>query len=186
MQTDSSVYERISETNKYAVSKRSRIIVFLLSFITPVGIHNIYLGHHIRGIIQIGFALGAILFIPPLLLIIILPFYIAWITSEGLTYLLWYKVKDGDDFKFYDKSNPPLPKKRIAILLAFLLPFGLHNFYLGRKKMAIVEWGLIAVFLTIKLIYLVIPVIYISFLMIVLLILPSWLEGLWLIIKKRI
>jgi TM2 domain-containing membrane protein YozV len=185
---ETSVYERISETNKKVRSNKSRIVVFILSFFLPFGTHNFYLGYHIKGIIQVGIAIGLLLFIPPLFLLFILPFYIAWITSEGLTYLLWYKVKDGNDFRLYDKDHPPVPSRRKAIWMAFLLPFGLHNFYLGRLKIAIIEWGLIATFVSIQIITSLTPgisLIVTNYLYLFsLLLIPSWIEGIWMLIKR--
>lgn len=188
METNTSVYDRISEKNRNAVSNKSRLVVFILSFFFPIGIHNFYLAYHIKAIVQLGMALGLVLFIPPFFLIFILPIYFAWISSEGLTYLLWYKVKDGNDFKLYNKDNPVLPDKNKAILLAFLLPFGLHNFYLGRLKIAVIEWGLIAAFISINVIVYLLPGIslvvsnYWFFLFI--LFVPSWIEGIWMLIKR--
>jgi TM2 domain-containing membrane protein YozV len=153
METRANVYERVSDANKKATSKRSRVIVFILSFVFPVGIHNFYLGYHIKALVQVGIALFLLLFTPPFIFFIVAPFYIAWITSEGLIYLLWYKVKDGDDFRFYDINNPPKPKKNKALILAFLLPFGLHNIYLGNLKRGIVEWGFVVVIISIEYIY---------------------------------
>ncbi len=184
MQDHSSVYERISETNKLATSSRSRIIVVLLSFITPVGLHNYYLGYTIKGIVQSAVVLSFVLFIPPFITVFALPIYVAWITSEGLTYLLWYDVKDGDGFRLYNRDKPPIPDKKKAILLAFLLPFGLHHFYLGHLKRGILEWGFAAIVLAIYLFYKIIPVLYISPNIILFVAVISWIEGIWMVIKK--
>jgi TM2 domain-containing membrane protein YozV len=185
---ETSVYERISETNKTATSNKSRVLVFILSFFFPFGAHNFYLAYHIKGIVQLGIAIGLLLFIPPFFLLILLPLYFAWLTSEGLTYLLWYKVKDGNDFKLYNKDHPPVPSKQKAILLAFLLPFGLHNFYLGRLKIAVIEWGLIAAFISINVIVYLLPGIYLVvsnyWYFLFILFMPTWIEGIWMLIKR--
>lgn len=184
MSSNSNVFERNAEISKNASSRRSRVVVFLLAFFFPVGLHNYYLGYHIKGIVQTFTAIALILFIPPFLLVFILPLYITWITSEGLIYLLWYDVKDGEDFLMYDKNNPPRPDYKKALLLSFILPFGLHNIYLGNIKRGIIEWSFVAIVLTTYLIFQIIPIMFISLYAIIIIIIISWLEGIWMIIKK--
>jgi TM2 domain-containing membrane protein YozV len=185
MSASSNVYEKISETKRNSSSKRSRILVFFFAFIFPIGLHNYYLGYHIKGIIQTFMIVLLGSFVPPILFLLIFPFYIAWITSEGLVYLLWYDVKDGNDFPMYDRSNPQKPEEKYAIIMAFLLPFGLHNFYLGRFKRGIIAWGFVVIILTINLIFLIHPILLISLNFIFVVVLISWIEGLLMIIKKN-
>ena len=183
MSIGSNVFVQISETSKNASSKRSRVLVFFIAFIFPIGLHNYYLGYHIKGIAQTFVFLGLSIFIPPGFLVFVLPFYIAWITSEGLMYLLWFDVKDGDDFPLYDRNNPPIPKQQYAILLAFLLPFGLHNLYLGNIKRGIISWSFVAIIITLNIVFLIIPIFYLSLNFILLVVLVSWVEGMWMSIK---
>lgn len=184
MTNGTSVFDKIAETNKKATSSRSRLLVALLAFIFPFGAHNYYLGYHIKGIVQTFTLIALGIFIPPGITVFLLPIYIAWITSEGLIYLLWYDVKDGNDFLLYDKYNPPKPNKKTALFLAFLLPFGLHNIYQGKFKIGIAEWGFAAIIITINLYWLVIPILYISLNAILLVVVISWAEGIWMLIKK--
>lgn len=185
MSASSNVYEKISETKKNSSSKRSRILVFLFAFIFPVGLHNYYLGYHIKGIVQTSMIVVLGSFVPPILFLLLFPIYIVWITSEGLIYLLWYDVKDGNDFPMYDRNNLPKPEEKYAIIMAFLLPFGLHNFYLGRFKRGIITWGFVVIILTINLIFLIHPILYISLNSILVFVLISWVEGLLMIIKNK-
>jgi hypothetical protein len=85
----------------------------------------------------------------------------------------------------YDRSNPQKPEEKYAIIMAFLLPFGLHNFYLGRFKRGIIAWGFVVIILTINLIFLIHPILLISLNFIFVVVLISWIEGLLLIIKKN-
>ncbi|QLY39691.1 hypothetical protein HF295_01975 [Hujiaoplasma nucleasis] len=108
-----------------------------------------------------------------------------YIVSEGLTYLFWYKVKDGYDFPLYNPNKAIIPEKKKAILLAFLLAIGSHHFYLGNFKRAYFEWGFAGIILTINLIFRIIPILYISLNFIMLVVVIAWLEGFWMLIKDK-
>jgi|GEM_PF-3490696 len=184
MTEQSNIYDRISATSKSVQSSKSRLLIFLLSLI-PLGLHNYYLGYYIKAITQTGVAILLFLFTPPIFFIIFFSLYIAYLTSEGLTYLLWYKVKDGYDFPLYDKNHPKLPNKDKAILLAFLLPFGLHNFYLGNFKRAYFEWGFIAFIIAHYILFLFIPLFIFLGPIYLIVIFISWIEGGWMLYKKK-
>ena len=179
------VYERISDTQKNNQSNKSRIVVFLLSVFLPFGSHNYYLGYHIKAIVQTGLAILIVLFIPPLFMVIFLSIYITYMISEGLTYLFWYKMKDGYDFPLYNPNKEKIPEKKKAILLAFLLPIGSHHFYLGNIKRAYLEWGFVGIILTTNIIFMIIPILYINLISIMIVIVIAWIEGLWMLIKGK-
>lgn len=184
MTGSSSVFKSIHETSAVAKSSRHRLLVFFLAFFLPVGIHNYYLGNHIKGLAQSLIILALVIFTPVFISVFFIPFYIAWVTSEGLYYLLWYDVADGDGFLLYDRKNPPKPSRKGAILLAFCLPFGLHNFYLGNIKRGAITWSFVAVILSSNIIFMIFPIYYFVLYLLVVPVLVSWLEGVWMLIKQ--
>lgn len=184
MDTKQNVYKSISETAADATSSRSRVVAFLLAFLLPVGIHNYYLGYHIKGLAQTLVLFATVILMPSFIAVVILPFYIAWLTSEGLIFLLWYKVSDGDGFLLYDDKNPQKPNRQTTINLAFLLPFGLHNIYAGKLTRGVIAWGLVAIVISTNVIFLFFPVMVISILTILIVVIISWLEGLYMLINK--
>ena len=185
METNTNVYHRISEMNKNKISSRKRILVFLLAFLLPFGSHRFYLGYYIKGLIQLGILICLILFIPHIFFVILFSVYYAWITYEGLTYLLWYDCKDGDGFKFYQQDHPPVLNKKKVILLSFILPFGLHHFYLGHKKLAMIEWGFVAIELAILIQFSIVPIFRIDPTILLIVVVVSWIEGLYFLFSKR-
>lgn len=189
MDNNQSVFERISESNKSAQSNKSRLLIFILSII-PLGLHQYYLENYIKGIIQTAITLAFVLFIPFPFLIILFPIYMAYLSGEGLKYLLWYDVKDGGDFRLYNKDNPPLPDKRKAIKLAFFLPFGFHNIYRGKTVWGRIQWGIFIFPLLLVLTDFFIPNIFILWssgfiiLFLAIMLIPiviNWIEGLFLL-----
>lgn len=187
METQTSVFERVAESKKNAYSSRSRILAFLLAFILPMGAHNYYLGYTIKAIVQTLALLGIIIFIPPVLFIFVLPFYVGWITSEGLLYLLYAPAKDGDGFPMAKDIKNARIKEKNVVLLAFLLPFGLHNIYKGNFVKGFIVWVFTAFVISIHIIILLVPGITLigsTWILLVIPVLLSWLEGLWLLIKK--
>ncbi len=189
MEIKISVYKKINEDTSDKRSPRSRKKAFLFAFLTPVGVHNYYLGHHMRGLAQTMTIITTAFVVPFFVSVFVLPFYFAWVTAEGLMILLWWDISDGDGFFMYDPNTPQKPSLDKAIKLAFFLPFGFHNIYLGNLKRGIIQWGFIMVFISSYLLYLVFPFLiiplYSVFIVVVTILIISWLEGLYLLNKKR-
>ncbi len=183
MANTTNIYDEVSEIKQSARSKKSRLIVFILSFI-PIGLHNYYLGYQIRAITQTAITFFIMVFTPAGFVLLAFSLYLAWLTGEGLQYLLWYDVKDGDGFRLYDKENPPKPKRKNAILMAFLLPFGLHNIYLGNLIRGRIEWGLVIFVLATNISFHFIPSLFLTYYFIFLVVIICWIEGIWLCFKK--
>jgi len=185
MENQTNVYKRVSELSKNATSSRSRIVAVILAFILPVGTHNFYLGYYVKGIVQFGIALFLSLIMPPFISVFIFPAIWAWMTYEGLTYLLWYQAKDGDGFLFEQLEDKPEPKKWVVILLSFIFPFGLHHIYLGNKIRGILEWGFVAYVAAILIQHYVIEILWVSPAILFLIIGISWLEGIWFLLTHK-
>ncbi len=186
------VYKNIHKNNYDRKSSRNRNIALILAFLTPIGVHNYYLGHHMRGLAQTMLFIGLWFITPLFISIFILPFYFIWVTADGLITRLWWDIRDGDGFRMYDHEEKDGIDPIQTIKLAFLLPFGLHNIYRGKFKMGIFQWSVVMLIINIYLFYIFFSFFTLAFQALTLLIIPialvmlsAWFEGIILLLKQR-
>jgi len=186
------VYKNIHKDTSDKKSPRNRNIALLLAFLTPIGVHNYYLGHHMRGIAQTMLFIGLWFITPIFIAIFILPFYFAWVTVDGLITKLWWDIRDGDGFRMYEHDEKHDIDHDKVIKLALLLPFGLHNIYRGHFKLGVFQWSVVMLIISLLVFNFVFTFFLINLESLIIFVIPifmvmisAWIEGILLLMKKR-
>ena len=138
MSKGSMLFKELKEQKQEAMSSRKRLYVFLLAILLPIGIHELYLGRAIKFFGHTGYL---ILFsLGPFFIFMQFAYamYLAYIVTEASYYLLSSKAKDGDGFylKPLGIMNRISSPRKVAILLAFLVPVGIHSYILDKSDKA--------------------------------------------------